>query len=107
MPASLSSRVSFLQLCKVLEVIIVLTNIYSVLSNYLSAFISGALSKGSAPSHCIISSHLPDSVLSAPTPLKHSLALSSFHPPEYAVKLCFALLSSPGGSRVPFSCSAV
>lgn len=47
------------------------------------------------PSHHIISSHLPDSVLSAPSPLTQSLALSFFHPPEQAVELCFPLLEVP------------
>lgn len=75
------------------KVIIVLTNIYSLLSNYLNAFIYGVLSKYSAPSHHIISS-----------PWLSAFCFLPFHtilgpqlppPPEYAVKLCFPLLEVP------------
>lgn len=49
------------------KVIIVLTNIYSFLSNYLNAFVSGVLSRYSAPSHCIISSRCLSAFCSLPS----------------------------------------
>ena len=88
-----SSHVSSYSFCKVFEVIIVLTNIYSLLSNYLNAFISGVLSKYSALSHYIISSPW----LSAFCSLRPHTILGPQRPPppEYAVKLCFPLLEVP------------
>lgn len=75
------------------EVIIVLTNIYPLLSNYLNAFISGVLSKYSAPFHHIISSPWLSAFCSLPS---HTILGPQLPPPpEYAVKLCFPLLEVP------------
>lgn len=75
------------------KVIIVLTNIYSLLSNYLNAFISGVLSKYSASSHRIISSPWLSAFCSLPS---HTIIGPQLPPPPaYAVKLCFLLLDVP------------
>lgn len=75
------------------KVIIVLTNICSLLSNYLNVFISGVLSKCSAPSHHIISSPWLSAFCSLPS---HAILGSQLlPPPEYAIKLCFPLLEVP------------